>query len=864
MAEFPLLPVPTPVLDRRPSGPRGGSSLRLPSRSRQGERLQPVFQRLRDVFEAGRDPVTLRDDPAGIAPERALVLDVAGGIGDFYQATQRIDGLEYLGGEETEFDADQDFAEPDTRRGRDGKDRTDKPVVDRLYLAMPDTRALQELLRLWDRYQSGEQVAHGFGPWFDLFDRLRQLRAWGPLDRAPDSTISWLAGELEARTDPIRVEIELWSYQDAERRRRSVSHFEQVVDTADGKILDRTSIPEIAYDAALVDLPPAEVRRLANREDSPIAICDDVMLIRPQSTAQFPIAVDTLGAGGTVEPAPTAGRPPIAALFDGVPVLGHRLLDGRVRFDDPDDLEAISVVARRRHGTGMASLILHGDRNVAGPSLQRPLYVRPVLYAPGGGGSERTQPNRLLIDTIYRAVLRMRTGDLEGEPTAPEVFLVNLSLGDRNRPFTGPMSPWGRLLDHLADRFSILFLVSAGNVIDPLPVPAFSGLTDLEQATPGDRERAVFEALAQQRSQRSLLSPAEALNVITVGAWHEDAVGAANHSSSLVFAPYEDDPGPNITSALGLGHRKVVKPDIFMPGGRELFSFSNVGGSAGLRVRSAEPGRLFGLKAAIPDADGRLDQEGLTAGTSAATALATRDAHRLFDALMDEDNGAILSGVAPEYYGVMIKALLAHRAHWGAKGLLLDELYGPKGRGKHVERKDNIARVLGYGRPFVEDTMTCAANRAIMVGYGSVAPDGSASLYRVPLPVSLERVTEPRSITMTLAWFSPVNVRHRAYRRAKLEIQTLDFGTNAGVRRVPEQPSDKSVPRGSLFHVRYHGSDAVSFVDDGHIQFRVYCREQAGPLDRGIRYGLAVTIEAGEGIPVYQEVRQRLGIQPRP
>ena len=865
MAEFPLLPVPAPVRDRRPtSGPRPvGSNLRLPSRARQGERLQPVFQRLRDVFEAGRDPVTLRDDPAGIAPERALVLDVAGRIDDFYRATQRIDGLEYLADEEIEIDADQDFAEPDARKGREGKDRADKPVVGRLYLAMPDTRALQELLRLWDRYQSGEQAAQGFSPWFDLFNRLRQLRAWGPLDRVPDSTISWLAGELEARTDSVQVEIELWSHQDAERSQRSASRFEQAAATAEGRILSRASIPEIAYEAALVELPAAEVRRLANRDDSPIAICDAVMFIRPQSIAQFPIAVDALGAGGTVEPAPTAGGTPIAALFDGVPVLGHRLLDGRVRFDDPDDLEAISVVSERRHGTEMASLILHGDRNVAGPSLQRPLYVRPVLYAPGGGVPERTQPNRLLIDTIYRAVLRMRTGDPEGEAAAPEVFLVNLSLGDQNRPFTGPMSPWGRLLDHLADRFGILFLVSAGNVTDPLPVPAFSGLTDLEQASPADRERAVFEALARQQSQRTLLSPAEALNVITVGAWHEDAVDAANHPSSLVFAPYEeDDPGPNVTSALGLGHRKVIKPDIFMPGGRELFS--PVTGGAGLRVRPAKPGRFFGLKAAIPDADGRLDQEGLTTGTSAATALATRDAHRLFDALMDEDNEAILSGAAPEYYGVMIKALLAHRAHWGAKGSLLDELYGPKGQGKHVERKDNIARVLGYDRPLVEETMTCAANRAILVGYGSVAPDGSANLYRAPLPVSLERVTEPRSITMTLAWFSPVNVRHRAYRRAKLEIQPLDFKTNAGVSRVPEQPSDKSVPRGSLFHVRYQGNKAVSFVDDGHIQFRVYCREQAGPLDQAIRYGLAVTIEAGEGVPVYQEIRQRLGIQPRP
>ena len=861
MAEFPLLPIPTAVPDRRPSGPRGGSSLRLPSRARQGERLQPVFQRLRDAFGTDRDPATLRDDPAGIAPERALVLEVAGRIDDFYKAAQRVDGLEYLGDEETEFDADEDFAERNTRAGRSGRDRADKPIAGRLYLAMPDTRALEQLVRLWDGYQRGEQPSTGFARWFDLFGRLRRLRAWGPPDRVPDSTISWLADALEAQTDPVRVEIELWNYRGAERRSRSTALFQQAVSAVGGEILCSASIPEIAYEAALLDLPAAEVLRLRQREESPLAICDNVMLIRPQSTAEFPTTVDTLGSGALVEPVPLPGLSPIAALFDGVPVLGHRLLDGRVSFDDPDDLDALSVVSERRHGTEMASLILHGDRNVPGPSLRRPLYIRPVLYAPGNGASERTQSDRLLLDTMYRAVLRMKAGDAEGNATAPEVFLVNLSLGDQNRPFTRQMSPWGRLLDHLAERFGILFLVSAGNVAEPLSVPAFEGTVELEQATPAVRERAIFKALAEQRAQRTLFSPAEALNVMTVGAWHEDHANNPNHSS-LMFAPYEGEPGPNITSAMGLGHRKVIKPDIFMPGGRE--HLTTVSAGQGLCVRPVRPGQVYGLKAAVPDAGGRLDQEGLSAGTSAATALATRAAHRLFDALMDEENGAILDGVDPVYCGVIVKALLAHRAHWGAKGALLDNLYGPKGQGQHVARKDNIARVLGYGRPRVEEAMTCAANRAILVGCGAVAADGSANLYGVPLPVSLERVTEPRSITMTLAWFSPVNVQHRAYRRAKLEIQPVHIDTTAGVKRVPDQPSDKSVPRGSLFHVRYHGKKAVPFVDDGHIRFRVFCREQAGPLDQSIRYGLAVTIEAGEGIPVYQGIRQRLAIQSPP
>ena len=171
--------------------------------------------------------------------------------------------------------------------------------------------------------------------------------------------------------------------------------------------------------------------------------------------------------------------------------------------------------------------------------------------------------------------------------------------------------------------------------------------------------------------------------------------------------------------------------------------------------------------------------------------------------------------------------------------------------------------MLGYGRPNVEEALTCAANRATLVGYGEVAADGTASLFRVPLPGSLDRVTEPREITLTLAWFSPVNIRHRLYRKAKLEIAPNDFKISAGVERSPAQPSDKSVPRGSLFHVRYEGRRAVPFVDDGHLSFRVFCRAQGGPLDEPIRYGIAVTIEAGENVPVYQEIRQRLGVLPR-
>ena len=79
------------------------------------------------------------------------------------------------------------------------------------------------------------------------------------------------------------------------------------------------------------------------------------------------------------------------------------------------DVRSIALVARREHGTAMASLILHGDLNAQEPPLSRLLYVRPLLLT-NTQGAEQSDENRLLVDTVHRAVLRMRGS--EGEEAA--------------------------------------------------------------------------------------------------------------------------------------------------------------------------------------------------------------------------------------------------------------------------------------------------------------------------------------------------------------------------------------------------------------------------------------------------------------
>lgn len=805
--------------------------------------------------------MSLRADPTSIAPERAIVFEVAGSIRNFYAAVQRVEGLEFLADEEFDFEPDEDFAEVDTRRGREGARRTDKLVGGRLYLAMPDLNALKQLLRLWERWKSGERLSAGFAPWQHLFSHLRTLRAWGPADRIPDETIVYWQQKLteSLSEELVRTEVELWFHGVQAKRELAYSRFQKILSASGGRVVDYAVIPEISFEGALVDLPIAEIQRLVDRQNIRLAVCDDIMFLRPQSMVEFPIEVDVMDTTKAAVMVNLKSPQPIAALIDGVPVQRHQLLDGRLIIDDPDGLDSISVVSDRVHGTQMASLILHGDRNLSEPALTRPLFVRPVLFAPGEKQDERTHADRLLIDVIYGAIRRMKEGDDEGEATAPEVFLVNMSLGDINRPFSGPISPWARLLDFLSDRYGILFLVSAGNIKDPLLLSTFRTWQEFEDALESEREEAILNALFEQKSQRTLLSPAEALNVLTVGAWHEDAVDR-RHQSSLTADPYVGAELPNVSSALGLGHRRVVKPEIYLPGGRELVSFQKIADK--LFIRTVSNGR--GIRAAIPHSGGALDKEALACGTSVAAALATRAAHRLFEALMDQDSGSLHTEMNPDFYAVVVKALLVHRARWGTKGQFLDTLYGPHGLGANVARKDNIARVLGYGRPVLEEAIACAPNRATMVGHGEISDSHSANLYRIPLPSSLERITEPRSISITLAWFSPVNPRHQAYRCAKLEASAApNLEAAFGVEWIPDQPSDKSVGRGTVFHARFSGKRAVPFIDDGHIQLHVWCREQAGTLDRPVRYGLVVTIEAGEAIPVYEEISTRLQVRPR-
>lgn len=863
MAERPLLALPRPELVAPPQRGGGGSKPHLPTKNTQVGRFGPRFARLREVLTSREaDPMELRRDPTSLAPDRVVVFEIAGSVDDFVRGISKVPGFDFMAEYDTERPPDDLFAEKDTRKGKEGQLRTDKDVTGRFYLAMPDVAALRQLVRLWNFWQRGEPLDRGFAPFRHVFAQLRDLRPWGAQDRIPDETIAYWREEMARVPDrPVRTEVELWFFKTEDRRRQASQTLATLVTAAGGAIIHEAVIPEIAYHGVLIDIPAADLPPLMERREVNIALADDVMFLRPQSLLLAPLETEAVEDGtlGGRQGQPSSNEP-IAALLDGVPLQGHALLANRLILDDPDDLQAQALVSRRIHGTAMASLILHGDLNVQEAPLERPLYVRPLMLAPAQG-SERTAGDRLLIDTIYRAVLRMK-GSAGEEAAAPAVFLVNLSMGDVRRPFTGLISPLARLLDFLSERYGILFLVSGGNVGASLALTGFATWTGFEAADADARERAVLTALNNTKHERTILSPSESLNALTIGAQHHDNV-RNRPRSYIAVDPFDDGDLPNPSSALGLGFRRTIKPDIYLPGGREHLRMLRSGDH--VEAGFSSPGRLFGLSAASPDTSGqaRLNQAALSDGTSSATALGTRAAHQIFEALMDREGGSPLADMPPEFYAVAVKALLVHRAQWNDKSRLLKEVCGPADGRRWRECGENTSRFMGFGVPNVAEILECAPNRATLVGFGALRSD-QAHNYRIPLPGSLERVTDPRALTITVAWLSPMRPGYQSYRRVKLEAEPSQPLVSLGVNRWAEQPPDDAIKKGTVFHERFFGERAVPFVDDGHLMLRVWCKDDAGDVTQATRYAIAITIEMGTPIPVYAEIQQRLRVRPRP
>ena len=842
---LPILILGTPRLQGRANLGGGPRKARLPERHRQIERIAPRLEILQRAFAARN--AELRPGIVGAEPEQVIVLETVGTVEAFINAVKRIEGMEFLG----EFDEDDIPPDEDFHIESD----PEKSLSGTMYLVLTNQQAMDELMRLWTHFRDrpDEPWERGLTKFRDLFSLLRDIRPWGPADRLTGTGVldDWRARVGEG-TEEVPVEVELWYRSDPDHRVIAQAEVAAEVEAAGGQVVTSAVIGEIRYHAVLARLPIGAAEVLLDRVDGiQLVRAGPVMFLRPVGQGVINYVDDAGLPNVGVEPGTFDDVDPVVALLDGVPLQQHEALAGRLRLDDPDDLGARAPAGQRKHGTAIASLILHGDLTAPGEPLDTPIYVRPVL-APGpdwvGSSPETIPEDQLPVDLTHRAVRRMFEGEGPQAPAAPTVRIVNLSVGDRT-PFSQLMSPWARLLDWLAWRYRVLIIVSAGNHWGPLDLALNEG--EFRNATDAEIQTATLEGLRDHMMSRRLLPPSEAVNVLTIGASYEDASLVERDgpereliASNAMAAPY---------SAIGMGFRRAIKPDILVPGGRVLYR--TVPTENGVTVWPIEAAmRPPGQRVASPyGPPGGLHGTAYTAGTSNAAAIASRRAailHQLLIQLRQQDEAGFLA-----HDGIMtcaIKALLVHGATMGEALEILANVFA--GQVSSQKMREFVSRFVGYGvaGPGIVGS---TASRATMLGGGLLNAD-EAHVYEVPLPPGLSGKTGERRLTMTLAWLTPANAQDRRYRRAKLWLSP-----QTGYLSVDRTEADwLAARRGTIQHEVFVGDRADAYDDGDALSVAVNCAEHAGRLEDEVPYALAISLEVAPElqVEVFAEISDRI------
>jgi len=905
MPERPLLIFPDHTTARRdfPKRNFGSTPYHYPPFHIQKDRLTPQFESMYQSF--------ITDTTEGLEPESVLVIETIGKIDLFQRAVRAVTGLEWLAEiDEEEIGPDEDYYQickigkrlfyekiddinskqssqiwnilkenefidkngyvrdievetfkqyiPDELSEYGEKiisaiedkisDNKEKGISGRLYLCMSNKQAMEKVKSLWNQWDSRDKkLPRNFGIWTQIFKCLKSVRKWDIQDRLRETgIIEYWQEELkikEGTASKIPFEIELWYKRDDAKKRRDIQEkLEKLISEGNGNVIASCTINKIHFHAIRAELPSESIKKAINSEYTRIFRSNDVMFFRP--VGQCSVEIYPEGEEGDFQAGNVSGDP-VVAIFDGDPFVNHALLENRLILDDSDDFGSAYQANERKHGTAMASLICHGELDAKEEPLLRPVYFKPIMKPDpedfiNPSRTERIPKEYFLEDIIERSVRRIFEGDGTQEAVAPTVKIINLSIGVSSRMFFNQLSSGAKLLDWLSEKYQVLFCVSAGNIKTNIDLEL--SVIDIQLLDDNDLSKVTMEKIQNDIRNRKLFAPADSINSITVGALHTDKSNITNLGNRIDLLPNQVLPSP--ISAHGHGFRNSIKPEIYFPGGRQLYN--HVNGKYKISGAGKSPGQYV---ATTPVTSGEKNRCVYTRGTSNAAALATRGAAQIFEVLnelniSDEKNIAVL-----------LKTLLIHSASWGNSYADIETCL--KNQNNSHKFRKIVSRYIGYGIPDINRVIECTAQRATAIGYGKINKDKKHD-FKFPLPLGLSGSNEKRRLTITLAWFSPINTNSRKFRKANLSIKPPN-----DIIGVDRKDADwQQVKNGTVQHEVLEGNKVVSYQDGNFLLISVVCGEDAGNLDENVHYGLAVTLEVAEGveISVYEEIKARISV----
>lgn len=377
---------------------------------------------------------------------------------------------------------------------------------------------------------------------------------------------------------------------------------------------------------------------------------------------------------------------------------------------------------RNGHGTEMAGLALYGpelgELLLSDDPVEVVHRLEAIKILPDVGQNNPPDYGPITVGSVAKVEIE--------SPERNRVLCMAVTAGDKEKWLP---TLWSAAIDQMCsgatDDVRRLMVVSAGNYRGELSVEEYPG---------ANREASVED-------------PAQAWNVLTVGAYTEKAmIEDPDMAGWNPLAP-KGQLCPRSRTSFGWEKREwPVKPDIVMEGGNYAYDPEGY-------VSEADD---LSLLTTVVSRDGALLST--MRDTSAATALASRYA-------------AILQAEYPSLWPESIRALLVHTARW-TKGMIEEFPY--------KARHDRI-RCYGYGVPKLERARACAKNRGTMIIQDALQPfhwdeekkevgTKDMHLHALPWPVEFLRDLGELELKMrvTLSYFiepSPGrrgwNVKHR-------------------------------------------------------------------------------------------------------
>lgn len=688
---------------------------------------------------------------------------------------------------------------------------------DNVVLLFSSDEALTEFRRRIDEY-SRAPAEREANPPYRWLSAVTDVREWGPYDRR-GRTLQRVGLPQEGE---VTLDVELWYPGSRERSNELVTQLRSLISDRHGTLLD-------AYYGQAI---------LLVRVRLPFEALDDMLSWDMVYEVQFPpkpqfsltqVASARLDNYYPIEQ-PVADSPGVCIIDSGVQS-SHGLL--APAFGEgiavPNSLGIVADV--NGHGTMVAGLALYGD--VQQCISQRSFRPKHRIF------SARVT-NEVNEFDDFEIVDRQMQDVIEYFHTTYNCRVFNISLGDANRPFDGRhASSWAATLDALARRLDIVIVVSAGNywyeVDDDAP----------REAPLIDYPKYLFDDEAR------ILSPAEAANVLTVGALARTGAPffSEGHAADPSYQVLARENEPSSFTRTGPGVNGAIKPELV-----------EIGGSYSIDARTGFINKL----------DTGVSCVSLNRNFAGDSPSEPRGLFRF-------GNGTSFAAPRVAFAAACVLEKFSSASANMVRALLASSASVPEAARKLLkEDESQLSRICGYGRPDIALALESTDERVVLISDSKI-DENQFHIYEVPIPDVFASTPGQRFITVTLAYDPPSRHTRVDYLGTSMDFQLIrEMDLHSLFQACSPKPPPPATPtiipdrakcsmfpslqarQGSTLQRAVHRM--VRNPDHGDTYYVVVRNYEtwAGPEFYPQRYALVVTLEhAVPGVQLYAAVRVR-------